>query len=147
MPRFEFSALSDAGDVISGELEGADADAVIAQLHARALLPIHAIERRADSRTSALPRIWTLRRQPKLSGRDLALFSQQLGRLLKAGLPLDRALDILATIAGRQAGVMVRRTLDRVRDGASLSEAMAAQRGAFPPAYVSMIRAGEAGGA
>ncbi len=147
MPRFEFSALSDAGDVISGELEGADADAVIAQLHARALLPIHAIERRADPRTSALPRFWTLRRQPKLSGRDLALFSQQLGRLLKAGLPLDRALDILATIAGRRAGLMVRRTLDRVRDGASLSEAMAAQRGAFPAAYVSMIRAGEAGGA
>jgi general secretion pathway protein F len=147
MPRFEFSALSDAGDVISGELEGPDADAVIAQLHARALLPIHAIERRADPGTSAFAQLWTWRRQPKLSGRDLALFSQQLGRLLKAGLPLDRALDILATIAGRRSGLMVRRTLDRVRDGASLSEAMAAQRGAFPQAYVSMIRAGEAGGA
>jgi len=147
MPRFEFSALSEAGDVVSGELDSPDAETVIAQLHARALLPIHAVERRADAKPSGIARLLAGRRAAKLSGGELALFSQQLGRLLKAGLPLDRALDILATIAGRRAGMVVRRTLDRVRDGASLSEAMAAQRGGFPPAYVSMVRAGEAGGA
>jgi general secretion pathway protein F len=147
MPRFQFSALSEAGEIVSGELEGPDSDAVIAQLHARALLPIHAKEQRGDPQPFRLAWFFAWRGQTKLSGHDLALLSQQLGRLLKAGLPLDRALDILATVAGRRAGAIVRRTLDRVRDGASLSEAMAAQRGAFPPTYVSIIRAGEAGGA
>jgi general secretion pathway protein F len=148
MPRFQYSALSEAGEIVSGELDGPDAGMVIAQLHARALLPIHAIERPADAAPSGLARLLRWRRaEARLTGQDLALFSQQLARLLKAGLPLDRALDILATIAGRRVGATVRRTLDRVRDGASLSEAMAAQRGGFPPAYVSMVRAGEAGGA
>jgi general secretion pathway protein F len=143
MPRFQFSALSEAGEIVSGEVDSPDAATVIAQLHDRALLPIHATERRGD----AAPSRRFAWRESKLSGHELALFSQQLGRLLKAGLPLDRALDILAGIAGRRAAPTVRRTLDRVRDGASLSEAMAAQRGAFPAAYVSMVRAGEAGGA
>jgi general secretion pathway protein F len=147
MPRFQFSALSEAGEVVSGELDGPDAATVIARLHDRALLPIHATERRSDAQPSTLARLLAWRLEARLSTRDLALFSQQLARLLKAGLPLDRALDILATIAGGRAGATVRRTLDRVRDGASLSEAMAAQRGSFPPAYVSMVRAGEAGGA
>jgi general secretion pathway protein F len=147
MPRFQFSALSAAGERVSGELDGPDADPIVAQLHARALLPIHATERRADARQSGLAQLWPWRRETNVSARDLALFSQQLGRLLKAGLPLDRALDILATVAGRRPGLLIRRTLDRVRDGASLSEAIAAQRGAFPPSYVSMIRAGEASGA
>jgi general secretion pathway protein F len=147
MPVFAFSALSEAGDVVSGELQSPDADAVINQLHARGLLPIHATERRATANRPDAARFLAWRRDARLSGNDLALFSQQLGRLLKAGLPLDRALDILATIAGRRAAPTVRRTLERVRDGASLSEAMAAQRGAFPASYVSVIRAGEAGGA
>jgi general secretion pathway protein F len=147
MPVFAFSALSEAGDVVSGELQSPDADAVINQLHARGLLPIHATEQRAGANRPDAARFLAWRRDARLSGNDLALFSQQLGRLLKAGLPLDRALDILATIAGRRAAPTVRRTLERVRDGASLSEAMAAQRGAFPASYVSVIRAGEAGGA
>jgi len=147
MPRFAFSALSEAGEVVSGELDSLDADSVIAQLHARGLLPIEANERRADALADGARWRLAWRSATKLSGSELALFSQQLGRLLKAGLPLDRALDILGTIASRRAAPMIRRTLDRVRDGASLSEAMAAQQGAFPASYISMIRAGEAGGA
>jgi general secretion pathway protein F len=76
------------------------------------------------------------------------LFSQQLARLLKANLPLDRALEILTDLAaGERSGAIIRRTLEQVRDGAGLAEAMAAQERAFPRAYVSMVRAGEAGGA
>ena len=148
MKRFAYSALSEAGDVVSGELDGPDAETVIAGLHARALLPIHATERRGEAASFRVASLLAWRRtEAPMPGRDLALFSQQLSRLLKAGLPLDRALEILATIAGKRAGAVIGRTLDRVRDGASLSEAMAAQRGGFPPLYVSMIRAGEAGGA
>jgi general secretion pathway protein F len=147
MPIFAFSALSDAGDIVSGELQSVDAGTVITQLHARGLLPIHATERRADALQAERLGFLAWRRDARLSGNELALFSQQLARLLKAGLALDRALDILATIAGRRAAPVVRRTLDRVRDGASLSEAMAGQHGAFPASYVSLIRAGEAGGA
>ena len=144
MARFEYSALSAAGDVVSGELDGPDTATVIEWLHEQALLPIHAVEKR-PGRTGPFFRLVAPRSLP---GRDLALFSQQLARLLKANLPLDRALEILTTLAGdKRSGDVVRRTLERVRDGAGLAEAMAAQEPAFPHAYVSMVRAGEVGGA
>ncbi|MBS0561770.1 MAG: type II secretion system F family protein, partial [Proteobacteria bacterium] len=123
MPRFEYSALSDTGGLVSGELEAPNAEAVIAQLHERALLPIHAVERRAGAGEGIAARLARRRAGAALPGKDLALFSQQLARLLKAGLPLDRALEILAAIAGKRAAPVVRATLERVRDGASLSEA------------------------
>ena len=144
MARFVYRALSATGDVVKGEVEGPDAASVIDRLHAQALLPIEATETPPQSPGFTL-RLGSSRSLP---GRELALFSQQLARLLKAGLPLDRALEILATLArDRRVGQAVRRVLERVRDGASLAEAMAAQERAFPPAYVSMVRAGEAGGA
>jgi len=145
MARFEYSALSAAGDIVSGELDGPDAATVIERLHEQSLFPIHAIEKRAEKGTGFGLR-W--RASKGLPVRDLALFSQQLARLLKANLPLDRALEILVSLAGEtRSGDVIRRTLERVRDGAGLAEAMAAQEKAFPHAYVSMIRAGEIGGA
>ena len=145
MARFEYSALSPAGDIVSGELDGPDVAAIIERLHEQALLPIHAGEKRPEKSSGFSLRLYASR---GLAGRDLALFSQQLSRLLKANLPLDRALEILTTLAAeKRSGEVIRRTLERVRDGASLAEAMAAQEKSFPQAYISMIRAGEAGGA
>jgi general secretion pathway protein F len=144
MARFEYRALSAAGDLVSGELDGPDAASIIERLHERALLPIHAAEKHLGTGAFGV----RLRTSRSLPGRDLALFSQQLARLLKANLPLDRALEILTSLAAdKRSGDVVRRTLERVQDGAGLAEAMAAQQKAFPPAYVSMVRAGEIGGA
>jgi general secretion pathway protein F len=145
MARFEYSALSTAGDIVSGELDGPDAAAIIERLHEQALLPIHAVEKSPEKNSSFR---FHLPVSTGLPGRDLALFSQQLARLLKANLPLDRALEILAGLAAEKpSGDVIRRTLERVRDGASLAEAMAAQEKSFPQGYISMIRAGEIGGA
>ena len=93
MARFEYSALSTAGDIVSGELDGPDAAAIIERLHEQALLPIHAVEKSLEKNSSFR---FHLPVSTGLPGRDLALFSQQLARLLKANLPLDRALEILA---------------------------------------------------
>jgi general secretion pathway protein F len=145
MARFEYSALSAGGDIVSGELDGPDAAAIIERLHEQALLPIHAIEKRPGKSGGFRFRLSVSKELP---GRDLALFSQQLARLLKANLPLDRALEILTGLAAeKRSGDVIRRTLERVRDGASLAEAMAAQEKSFPQAYVSMVRAGETSGA
>ena len=142
MARFEYSALSAAGDIVSGEVDGPDAAAVIERLHEQALLPIHAVEKRREKSSGFSFRLSVSKGLP---GRELALFSQQLARLLKANLPSDRALEILTDLAAeRRSGDVIRRTLERVRDGASLAEAMAAQGKSFPQAYVSMVRAGEA---
>jgi len=85
-------------------------------------------------------------RERKIRPDDFLIFNQQFNTLVKAGLPILRALDLLAE---RAAAARLRPILaevrQRVRDGALLSEALAAQ-GSFPAVYVTVIAAGERSG-
>ena len=81
------------------------------------------------------------------SGDELAQFTHQLATLLGAGQPLDRALGILLELPeGEHARKLVARVRDRVRGGNTLSSALEEEHGVFPKLYVSLVRAGEAGG-
>jgi type IV pilus assembly protein PilC len=86
------------------------------------------------------------RRQQKIRPADFLIFNQQFSTLIKAGLPILKALDLLAE---RAAAPRLRPVLgdvrQRVRDGALLSEALTAQ-GSFPAVYVTVIAAGERSG-
>ena len=81
-----------------------------------------------------------------ISPRDFLIFNQQFSTLIKAGLPILKALDLLAdrTAAPRLRPILAE-VRQRVRDGSLLSEALAAQ-GSFPPVYVTAITAGERSG-
>ncbi len=82
----------------------------------------------------------------KVRPNDFLVFNQQFNTLVKAGLPILKALDLLAE---RAAAMSLRPILAevrrRVREGALLSEALAAQ-GAFPPVYIAAVTAGERSG-
>lgn len=77
---------------------------------------------------------------------DFLIFNQQFVTLIRAGLPILKALDLLAERAARPA---LRKLLDgvrqRVRAGADLSEAFKAE-GVFPEAYTASVLAGERSG-
>lgn len=82
----------------------------------------------------------------KLPANDFQIFNQQFNTLVKAGLPILKALDLLAD---RAALPKMRPIVDdvrvRVRDGALLSDAVEAT-GMFPPVYSTALRAGEKSG-
>jgi len=86
------------------------------------------------------------RRDRAVKSGDFLIFNQQFNTLIKAGLPILKALDLLAERAAsprlRPALVDVR---NRVREGASLSEALE-QQGGFPRVYVTAVLAGEKSG-
>jgi type IV pilus assembly protein PilC len=77
---------------------------------------------------------------------DLMVFNQQFNTIVKAGLPILKALDLLAE---RAAAPRLRPVLldvrDSVREGATLSEALDKQ-GMFPKVYVTAVLAGEKSG-
>jgi len=85
-------------------------------------------------------------RDRKIPPADFLIFNQQFNTLVRAGLPILKALDLLAE---RAAAKRLRPTVEdvrqRVRAGALLSEAMTAQ-GSFPPVYTTVIAAGERSG-
>lgn len=82
----------------------------------------------------------------KIRPQDFLVFNQQFNTLIKAGLPILKALDLLSERAATaQLRPILAEVRQRVRDGALLSEAMTAQ-GSFPPVYVTVIAAGERSG-
>jgi len=84
--------------------------------------------------------------EKKIRPQDFLIFNQQFNTLIKAGLPILKALDLLAErAASAELRPILAEVRQRVREGALLSEAMSAQ-GSFPGVYVTVIAAGERSG-
>ena len=79
---------------------------------------------------------------------QLLSITRELATLLQAGLPLDRALEILIGLAVSEPSVaLLQQIRDDVRGGKSLSQALDTRRDVFSRFYINIVRAGEAGGA
>lgn len=79
---------------------------------------------------------------------DLVLFSQELGTLLSAGLPLIEALESLAEKAPTPSARQVLEALVRqLYEGHSLSQALGQQAKIFPALYVALVQSSERTGA
>jgi type IV pilus assembly protein PilC len=86
------------------------------------------------------------RRERAIGGTDFLILNQQFNTLIKAGLPILRALDLLADRASSpKLRPVISQVRDRVREGKSLSEAVA-DAGVFSKVYSTAILAGEKSG-
>jgi type II secretory pathway component PulF len=82
-----------------------------------------------------------------ISQQDRLVFTQQLAGLLAAGISIERALTILSRlVSGAQLTGLVNELNRFLQEGHSFSAALENFPRFFPPIYVSMVRAGEAGG-
>lgn len=146
MPLFHFKAATTSGEVVEGEMEAGNQDAVIKRLQAQGHIPIRAdLVTRHERREGGS---WSLFRSRRVSQRDVGIFTLELSTMLRAGLPLDKALDMLVGVVESDAvRHMLSHVHTEVRGGASLSAALETQPGTFSGFYVNMVKAGEAGGA
>ena len=146
MPVFQYKAANTSGDVIEGEMEATSQDAVIRHLQGQGHTPIRAEEvTRSESGDS--PSAFSF--QSRRVGRaDVSVFTIELATLLRAGLPLDKALEMLLNISERAPfRDVLESLLADVRGGAFLSAALDSQGRLFSRFYRNMVKAGEASGA
>jgi len=145
MPRFAYTGRAASG-AVNGELDGADATAVATLLMSRGVTPLQIAASSSSSSAAAAqhggqPLAWL---QPKVQPADLMMFSRQLHTLLRAGVPILRALAGLQESAVnqrfKQVLANVRQSLE---SGIELSICFAQQGGVFDNFYVSMVRVGE----
>src|ERR1700738_1221132 len=98
-----------------------------------------------ESRGSVLG-ILNRRKQRQIGGSEFLILNQQFNTLIKAGLPILRALDLLADRASSpKLRPVISQIRDRVREGKSLSDAIA-DAGVFSKVYSTAILAGEKSG-
>lgn len=158
MRRFTYTALDSRGDETSGLLDAATLESAAAALKAKGLFPVElnvvANDAAAKSALPAGKPARVLDTEIKLpfvrpvTAKERAVFTRQLGTLLKAGMPLLRGLEVLGRQRKNRAfRKIVEALADDIRSGGTLSEAMARHASVFDRLYVNMVKAGEAGGA
>ncbi|QHF02975.1 MULTISPECIES: type II secretion system inner membrane protein GspF [Pseudomonas syringae group] len=141
MSLFKYRALDAQGVQQNGTLEARDQDAAVAALHKRGLMVLQIDSASLGGLRRALG-------SGLLNGAALVSFTQQLATLLGAGQPLERSLGILLKQPGQpQTKALIERIREQVKAGKPLSVALEEEGSQFSPLYISMVRAGEAGGA
>lgn len=154
MPVYRYRAVSPSGEVAVGELDAANEGEIVGRLRDQGLMPVQ-IAHAAGGAGAAVAAPGAARGarrslfESKTVTRDqLLALTRELATLLQAGLPLDRALELLIGLAPTPAvAALLQGVRDDVRGGKSLSQALDARRDVFSRFYVNIVRAGEAGGA
>jgi MSHA biogenesis protein MshG len=145
MPNFAYRGRNGAGEIVQGNMDGATAGAVADLLVGRGVTPmaIKPAEVPADKAGSGsgINLQWF---KPKVEHLDVLLFSRQIHTLLRAGVPIMRALTGLQESSINQG---MREVLQDVREsldsGRELSLSLGRHPKVFSPFYLSMVRVGE----
>jgi len=152
---YQYKAVSPSGEIKEGVVEGATQAGVIAHLQSTGLIPIRAAEVLAGgiattpgtSEGSTPRKAFSLFGRGKVSQDDLGLITRELATLLRAGLPLDRSMEILIGLAEKPSvSELLGAIRNEVRGGTALSKALDKHRDIFSRFYINMVKAGEAGG-
>ncbi len=154
MPLYRYKAVSTGGELSSGELEAANEAEIVDRLRDQGLMPMQvtATSGGGGARSAVAPTEARAKKpmfaSKKVSQDQLMAFTRELATLLRAGLPLDRAMETLIGLAPtRPVAVLLQGVRDDVRGGKSLSQALDMRREVFSRFYINIVRAGEAGGA
>jgi general secretion pathway protein F len=146
MPSYKYRASTREGKIIEGTMDAVDNSVVAQKIQEMGFLPVHIGT--ANRKSFFTADIQWRRNTKKVRRKDLLVFTQELHTLTKAGFPLDRSLAILVQLAESPAmGAVIQDVLKEVKGGKSFSEALNKHPEVFPKIYMSMIKAGEAGGA
>jgi len=155
MPEFDYRAASAAGKLIDGRVDAGSQDAVLRQLRSQGLTPIRvtdALPAGAGQATGRKPasvaagRRWFARRRPP-DYQDVHTFTSELAVMLRAGLPLDRALRVQIGMSIKPSfAALLDDIFESVKGGDSFSQALAPHQTLFGEFYINMVRSGEAGG-
>ena len=142
MPLFAYRGRNARGEAVQGVLEAVDSGAVADQLFSTGVTPVEIV----NSRPEGAPKVnlSELLGLGAVSGIDVMMFSRQMYTLLRAGVPILRALAGLQESATNPAFA---RTITDLRasldSGRELSAALRRHPAVFSDFYVSMVRVGE----
>ncbi len=147
MAVYFYQATDETGKLVEGDLEAPDLRVAVEKVRKLRYFPIKVTADSPGKNGSGslkIPGMEWLQGVPK---REILNFTQQLSTLITSGLTLDRSLSITVNLTqNEKAREVFADVQKRVHAGSTFSEALAIYPTVFPKLYISMIRAGEAGG-
>ncbi len=142
MMTFSYQARDGSGNIVNGIQEAINEDNAVTSLMSRGLMVLSLQQKAAATRKKA--KAWTVKET------DLVLFTRQLATMIEAGISLVQALTALYEQCDPKRQKNLRHVISdvtsRVQGGETFHESIAKHPRVFNRLYVSMVKAGEAGG-
>lgn len=140
MAIYTYTASDSAGNKKSGTVDARTRDLAVGLLKSQGLFVIDL----AEKRKTFLEQFGFYGKIPQS---EVVTFTRQFSTMQSAGLPISRALDVLANQSSHKGmKKVIMEVLRDVEGGSSLSMALSRHPHSFPPTYQALVRAGEASG-
>jgi type IV pilus assembly protein PilC len=141
MPVFVWVAQTKKGRKLKGEIDAANEAIALSQLKKRNFT----VKKLKAKPKDILGNISFLK--PKVTRKDLMVFTRQFSTMIDAGLPLVQGLTILAEQSENPTFKVVLKEITKdVEGGSTLAEAMKKHTKIFDALFVNLVAAGEMGG-
>lgn len=142
MESFSYKAVSAAGKDVKGSVEAESREEAARKIKEQGLVPVSIGKQGALDKDVNIP----IFKGKKIPARDMSVFCRQFASILKAGVSVINALDMLAEqTENKKLKEAIVNTQSNVEKGENLSDSMR-QNDAFPSILIDMVRAGEASG-
>ena len=142
MALYSYEAFSKDGKKVHGVIDAPSADALKEQLTRQGLFPIKIESTGGVSTAGFFARLF----EAKITTKDKILFSKQLAILLKSGIPILQAIELLIEQFEGSMKNMLVSIKDDIKEGTSLADALSKYPKVFEKIYLQLVRAGEATG-
>ncbi|OGX21859.1 MAG: hypothetical protein A3K54_01320, partial [Omnitrophica WOR_2 bacterium RBG_13_44_8] len=145
MPTYKYRAKKDPQNTIEGRIEAQSEAEAIEKVSQMGLVPLS-----VQSEKGSLPqeKASSGPRKIKVRSREITIFSRELASLLKSGVPILAALNIILEQSENAHLKSVLQDIhNAIKDGTTFSHALSRYPHIFSPLYLAMIRTGEDSGA
>mgnify|MGYP004530653065 FL=1 len=142
MESFSYKAVNTAGKDVKGSVEAESREEATRKIKEQGLIPVSIGKQGALDKDVNIPMF----KGKKIPARDMSVFCRQFASILKAGVSVINALEMLAEqTENKKLKEAIVQTQSNVEKGESLSDSMKLND-AFPSILIDMVRAGEASG-
>ena len=142
MESFSYKAVNAAGKDVKGSVEAESREEATRKIKEQGLVPVSIGKQGALDKDVNIP----IFKGKKIPARDMSVFCRQFASILKAGVSVINALEMLAEqTENKKLKEAIVNTQSNVEKGENLSDSMR-QNDAFPSILIDMVRAGEASG-
>ena len=147
MPIYHYKAKKGL-EAAEGSIEAVSEKAAVEKLSADGFLPVRVeLQRSAFEPKPAPVSVDKTAGRGRIKSQEITVFSRQLASLLKSGVPILKAIDIICEQAENIQFKAVLNSIHKaIKDGATFSSAFQSYPNIFPPIYIAIIKSGEDSG-
>ena len=146
MAIYKYRAKKGPLDIVESTIEASSEKEAVEKINSLGFIPVHIQE--CSNAVSGQEAPLETRPSGKIKSRDITVFSRELATLLKSGVPILNAINIIRE-QSESSGLknILKNIHDAVKDGATFSSVLAEYPNVFSPLFIAMIHTGEDSGA